>query len=64
MPPNLDVYVVSRAQDRETIERFLSTYVDRGASEDRGDEELMMLTWIPPVDLRVGMSGNGNPRRV
>jgi hypothetical protein len=43
MPPNLDVYVISRARDRETIERFLSTYVDRAASEERGDEELMIL---------------------
>ena len=43
MPPNLDIYVISRARDRETIERFLSAYVDRAASEDRGDEELMML---------------------
>ena len=43
MPPNLDVYVVSSARDRETIERFVDAYVDRSASEDRGDEELMML---------------------
>jgi hypothetical protein len=43
MPPDLDVYVISPARDRETIERFLNAYVDRAASEDRGDEELMML---------------------
>jgi hypothetical protein len=43
MPPNLDVYVVSEARDRETIERFLTTYVNRVACEDRGDEQLMIL---------------------
>lgn len=43
MPANLDVYVVSSARDRETIERFLNAYVDHVASEDRGDEELMLL---------------------
>jgi len=43
MPPNLDVYVISHARDRETIERFLSVYVDRAASENRGDEQLMIL---------------------
>jgi hypothetical protein len=43
MPPNLDIYVISPARNRETIERFLGAYVDRAASENRGDEELMML---------------------
>jgi hypothetical protein len=43
MPPHLDIYVISPARNRETIERFLRPYVDRAASEDRGDEELMML---------------------
>ena len=43
MPPNLDVYVVSPARNLETIERFLNAYVDRDASEDRGNEELMLL---------------------
>jgi hypothetical protein len=42
VPPNLDVYVISPARDRETIERFLSMYVDRAAGENRGDEELMI----------------------
>jgi hypothetical protein len=63
MPPNLDIYVISHAQDRETIEHFLSAYVDRAASEDRGDEELMMLAWIRPVSRRVAMIGTGNPPR-
>jgi len=43
MPPNLDVYVISPARNRETIERFLHAYVDRAASEDRGTEELPMV---------------------
>ncbi len=34
MPPNLDIYVICRARDRETIERFPSAYADRAASED------------------------------
>src|SRR5882724_13131209 len=44
MPPDLDVYVISPARDLETIERFLDIYVNRAASEDRGDEELMILS--------------------
>jgi hypothetical protein len=44
MPPNLDIYVISPVRDRETIERFLDAYVDRVASEDRGDEELSLVT--------------------
>jgi hypothetical protein len=43
MPPNLDVYVVSKCRDRASIERFLEAWIDRAASEDRGDEELMLL---------------------
>jgi hypothetical protein len=43
MPPSLDVYVVSKRRDRTTIERFLERWIDRPASEDRRDEELMML---------------------
>jgi hypothetical protein len=43
MPPNLDVYAISSARDRETIERFLTMYVNRATSEDRGDEQLMIL---------------------
>lgn len=43
MPPNLDIYVISAARNRETIERFLDTYVNRAASENRGNEELMIL---------------------
>ncbi|MGE5674967.1 MAG: hypothetical protein ACM3XM_14010, partial [Mycobacterium leprae] len=44
MPPCLDVYVVSTRRDRDTITRFLNKWVDLGLSEDRGDEELMLLS--------------------
>jgi hypothetical protein len=53
MPPNLDVYVVSPERNRETIERFLSAYVDRPTSENRGNEELPMVALDPsgqPMD--------------
>lgn len=43
MPPNLDLYVISSARNQATIEDFLDSFVDREASEDRGDEQLMML---------------------
>jgi hypothetical protein len=43
MPPNLDIYVISTARNRETVERFLRLYVDRATSEDRGVEELMIM---------------------
>ena len=43
MPPSLDIYVRSRSRDRETILRFVERYVDRDASNDREDEELMIL---------------------
>ena len=43
MPPNLDIYVISRSRSRDMIERFLNTYVDIEASADRGREELMLL---------------------
>ncbi len=55
MPPCLDIYVVTRHRTRATVHRFIDEYVDRAASEDRGDEELMMLpfdflTQDPPRD--------------
>jgi hypothetical protein len=43
MPPNLDIYVISPGRNLEVIEDFLRAYVDRPASEDRENEELMML---------------------
>lgn len=38
----LDVYGLTRRRDKTTIDRFLDEYVDRAASEDRGDEELRL----------------------
>jgi len=43
MPPNLDIYVISKHRDRDSIARFLETWVDCETSNDRGDEELMLL---------------------
>ena len=42
MPPDLDIYGLTKHRDTTTIDRFLDTYVDRAKSWDRGDEELMM----------------------
>ena len=47
MPPNLDIYCLTKHRNMDTINRFLDRYVDRAASEDRGDEELMMR----PLDM-------------
>jgi hypothetical protein len=43
VPPCIDIYCLTRSRNRETIERFLDEFVDRPASEDRQDEELMMV---------------------
>lgn len=43
MPPALCVYGLTRKRDFDTLQRFLDEYVDRMASEDRGDEELMLI---------------------
>ena len=43
MPPCLDIYVFSCHRNADTLNRFVARYADRVASEDRGDEELMML---------------------
>lgn len=43
MAPNLDIYGITKHRDEATINRFVEKYVDRHASEDRGDEELMLL---------------------
>ena len=42
MPPELDIYALTRQRDRATIERFLDEYGDRAADEERGDEELLL----------------------
>ena len=52
MPPSLDIYVFSNGRDRATLNRFIDRYVDRPASEQRGDEELMILrVGAEPEDL-------------
>ncbi len=50
MPPDLDIYGLTKHRDAATIDRFLDAYVDRAKSWDRGDEELMMepLSFTPP----------------
>jgi hypothetical protein len=40
--PHLDVYVLTSRRDRETIDRFVATFLDRAAVEDLGDTELML----------------------
>jgi hypothetical protein len=35
--------VISKRRDHASIDRYLQAWLDRAASEDRGDEELMML---------------------
>lgn len=42
MPPDLDIYGLTKHRDSATISRFLDRYVDRTKSWDRGDEELML----------------------
>ncbi|MGI8619331.1 MAG: hypothetical protein ACR2L6_09630 [Gemmatimonadaceae bacterium] len=49
MPPNLDIYVLTRRRDSETIDRFLDAYVDRAANEDRRGGELCMLALDAPA---------------
>ena len=43
MPPNLDIYGLTKHRNLNTINDFLDLYVDRLASEVRADEELMIL---------------------
>jgi hypothetical protein len=43
----LNIYRLTNHRDLETINRFIDRYVDREASEDRGDEELMMESLHP-----------------
>jgi hypothetical protein len=43
MPPFLDVLVLTARRDMATIDAFLGAHVDRQRSEDRGDEELMVV---------------------
>lgn len=48
MPPNLDIYVLTRRRDRGTIDRFLDTHVDRVASDVRPGAELCVLAFNAP----------------
>ena len=43
MASALNIYILTRHRDLPTIERFLEAHVNRPASEDRRDEELMMV---------------------
>lgn len=51
MPPDLDIYGLTKHRDAATIDRFLDTYVDRAKSWDRGDEELMIEPLVPTLPL-------------
>jgi len=46
MPPNLNIYSITNQRDESTINRFIDTYVDRGKSENRENEELMLIPLI------------------
>ena len=52
MPPELNIYGLTKHRDEATINRFLDTYADRFASEDRGDEQLMMLPLGTSSDIQ------------
>lgn len=43
MPPSLDIYGLTKHRNFVTINHFIDAYVDRASSEDRGDEELMIV---------------------
>lgn len=47
---SLDIYGLTRFRDRDTINRFLDEYVDRAASEDRGDEEIGLEPVNPELE--------------
>jgi len=78
MPPSIDIYALTKSRDQETLERFASKYVDRPASEDLGDEQLMIFPigengesgevadwdWEPALNLdHVFQRGLDYPRR-
>jgi hypothetical protein len=50
MASSLNVYGISKYRDEATIQHFLNEYVDRVASEDRSDEELMLLPLDNPME--------------
>ncbi len=43
MPPDVNIYGLTIRRNLETINQFLETFIDRAASEERGDEELMLV---------------------
>lgn len=61
MAPDLDIYGLTHRRDFATINDFIDNYVDRAASENRGDEELMLdplhentedgYDWEPSISL-------------
>lgn len=54
MPPDLDIYCLTKLRNAETIDRFIDLYVDRVLSEDREDEELMIRRLDVPLDFDDG----------
>lgn len=50
MPPNLDIYCLTKHREADTINRFLEHYVDRARSENREDEELMIRKLDAPAN--------------
>ncbi len=54
MPPELNIYGITKHRDKSTIKRLIDKYVDQIESENRGDEELMMrplAAFEKPLDL-------------
>ena len=57
----LDIYCLTKHRDLETVNRFLDTYVDRSASENREMEQLY-LTPLPPISEKIGIRAHcGEP---
>jgi len=50
MPPNLNIYCLTRRRDAETVNIFLDRYVDRPHSEDREGVALMVRKLDAPSD--------------
>jgi hypothetical protein len=78
LPPDLDIYCLTKLRDAETINLFFDRYIDRIQNEDRGDEELMILKidadpdseesqnyeWEPAITLSHAITrGLDRPRR-
>lgn len=53
MPPNLDIYGLTRRREADIIHRFLDHYVDRMQCENRGDEALMLRKLDAPANSDV-----------